>query len=182
MPIENDSKENDNEPPKPVMTYDQYIRLVQRREERQYEKYLKIISDLEEQIRKNHEEAQKYHEEREKEAQKYQEDFNSRMDALIKDTESYLAKPTEQPTPSLVKENEHESEIRELKEQVTELKAENEDLRNKIYQLWELISACFRNKLTSVTNGFNSFFAKSKDPSSPDPSIEVQNNSNRNSF
>jgi cell division septum initiation protein DivIVA len=189
MPIENDSKENDIEPPKPVMTYDQYVRLVQLREERQHEKYLKMFSDLEEQIRKNHEKAQRYHEEAERyqeETQRYREEtqreFNKRMDALIKDTESYLAKPTEQPAPSLIKDNEHGSEMRQLKAQVAELKAENEDLRNKIYQLWELITSFCRSKITSVPKGFNSFFSKGRNPSSPEPSIEVHDNSNRSSF
>ncbi len=190
MPIENDVKEIDIEPPKPAMTYAQYIGLVQRREEIQHEKYLKMFSELEEQLRKNHEEAKKYHEEaqsRLEEAKKYQEenhkyyeDLNNRIDALIKDTESYLAKSTEQPEISLVKDNEPVPEIRELQEQVIELQAENEDLRNKICQLWELLTSFFRKKITPVTKGFNSFFSKSNKPLSPDTSIEVQNNSSTN--
>ncbi len=178
MPIENDSKENDIEPPKPVMTYDQYVRLVQLREERQHEKYLKMFSDLEEQIRKNHEEAQKYREE----AQKYQKELNSKLDALIKDTESYLATHTEQPAPSLVKDDSHGSEMRQLKAQVAELKAENEELKNTIHQLWELLTSFCRSKATSVAKGFNSFFSKGKTPASLDPTTQVENNSSTNRF
>lgn len=172
MPIENDVKENDIEPPKPAMTYDQYTRLVLRRQQSQRDEYLQMFSELREQMRKNYEEAQKYREE----TQSRFVALESQLDAIIKDNESYKAKYTKQPEPEPV------VEIRELKEQVIELQAENKDLKNTICHLWELLTSFFRTKITSVTKDFNSFFYKSKNSSSPDTSIEVENNSSTNSF
>ncbi len=179
MPIENDVKEIDIEPPKPAMTYDQYIRLVQRREEIQHDKYLQMFSELQERLEKlqrYQEETQKIFEETERYREETQTEFNNRFDAIMKDHELYKAKYIKQPEP------EPAAEIRELKEQVIELKAENEDLRNKICQLWELLTSFFRNKITPVTKGFNSFFSKSKNSSSPEHPIKIENNSSANSF
>ncbi len=172
MPIENDVKEIDIEPPKSAMTYDQYIRLVQRRQQSQRDEYLQTFSELQERLEK----LQRYQEETQRYREETQTEFNNRFDAIMKDHELYKAKYAKQP------ESEYAIEIRELKAQVIELQAENADLRNTICQLWELITSFFRSKITTVTEGFNSFFSKSKNSSSPEHPIKVENNSSANSF